>query len=70
METFIPPNNYIEWSKLYHLKELDWLLKKVEGKQDTQILAGVREPETECKSFLTDKRFKFYGYDLLEEGNE
>ncbi len=101
VETFIPLKSYVDWSKLYQLKEvisfdcalcpriidyteddyshviwmgencfckdLDWLIKKVEDKLDKQILTIAREPELDCRNFLSDARFKFYGYDLIED---
>lgn len=101
VETFIPPQNYVTWSKLNQLKQvisldcalcpriidcteddyshviwmgencfckdLDWLMKKVEDKLDKEILAIAREPEVDCKNLLSDRRFKFYGYDLIED---
>lgn len=61
--------DYLQWLGDYWVfKTLDILLKKVEGKSEKQILAITREPEIDCKNYFEDKRFKFYGYDLLEDG--
>lgn len=101
VETFIPPQNYLDWSKLFHVKEvisidcalcprvitelmdedykyieqvegdyvftnLNWLLSRVEYIDDKQILALIREPESDCSNDNFDNRFIFYGYDLVE----
>lgn len=49
------------------LNDLDLLLDKIKGKKDIQILAVLREPKRDCVNILTDTRFGFYGYDLLED---
>jgi len=49
------------------LNNLELLLSKVKNKKDRQILAVLRDPKTDCAKLLTDKRFRFYGYDLLED---
>jgi hypothetical protein len=48
--------------------DLDHLLYKVQkiNKNDFQILAVVKEPDTECTYYFEDSRFKFYGYDLID----
>ena len=46
---------------------MDWILKRVEEKLVKQILTIAREPEVDCTHFLNDSRFKFYGYDLIED---
>lgn len=49
------------------VSSLDLLLSKVNDKNDIQILAVLREPECDCTDLMKDKRFRFYGYDLLED---
>jgi hypothetical protein len=47
--------------------DLEWLIEKVRGSDDKQILAVIREPEIDCKNIEIDSRFKFCGYDLVED---
>lgn len=49
------------------LNNLYLLLSIVSCEKDTQILAVIREPDEDSTNLLTDERFKFYGYDLLED---
>ncbi len=45
---------------------LGYLLSKVHNLEGKQVLAVIREPNQDCKPIEFDK-FKFYGYDLLED---
>ena len=104
VESFVPTPKYIEWSRLFQLRELvsfdcalcpriikeheyteddykhigwfesisyfkdlKWLINRVGEIEDKQILAITMEPVFECKNLVIDDRFKFYGYDLIEE---
>ncbi|URZ08615.1 hypothetical protein [Clostridium felsineum] len=49
------------------LNNLNVLLKNVDNREEKQILAVVRKPKYDCSNVLLDKRFKFYGYDLIED---
>lgn len=53
------------------LLDLNLLLTKIKGtdREFRQILAVCREPESDCNctDLLQDNRFRFYGYDLLED---
>lgn len=46
---------------------MDWLLDKVGTISNKQILAVTRKPKIDCKNVFCDQRFKFYGYDLIED---
>lgn len=104
LETFIPTNKYLEWSKLFQVEEvvsldsslcpriikdldeddrgyqqehwgtycdiinnLDWLLHKTRNVEDKQILAVVKEPESDCSVAIHLEGFQFCGYDLVED---
>lgn len=59
---------YMTWMEDYWVyNDLSWFLKKVEAIPDKQILAVVREPKVDCKKIFNDLRFRFYGYDLIED---
>lgn len=49
------------------VNNLDVVLGMVKDKKEKQILAVLREPKQDCSYITFDKRFKFYGYDLLED---
>lgn len=68
LKTSVPDDSkYLPSSYEDILNNLDLLLRIVNDKKDTQILAVINEPDEDSTSLLTDKRFKFYGYDLLED---
>ena len=48
-------------------KELDYLLSRVKNSGPRQILAVMLEPEAGSENALTDERFAFVGFDLLDE---
>ena len=50
----------------FYFRDLDYLLERI-GKVDrVNILAVLRNPQSECISTFTDPRFEFKGYDLVE----
>ncbi len=62
-------NSYYYWSGYGDIvNNLNYLLNKVNGLKDVQILAVIAEPDGDCRNLFFDNRFKFYGYDLLEDG--
>lgn len=104
LETFIPTNKYLEWSKLFQVEEvvsldsalcpriikeldegdreyqqehwgtytdiinnLEWILNKTRNIEDKQILAVVKEPESDCSIAIHPELFQFCGYDLVED---
>lgn len=46
---------------------LDWLLNKINHIEDKQVLAVSKEPIEDCVKINFDNRFKFYGYDLMDD---
>jgi hypothetical protein len=46
--------------------DLDYLLSRVQGRQNLNILAVAHEPEVEGSELFADARFEFCGYDLTE----
>ncbi len=51
----------------YFFKDLDYLLSRVQSSGPRQILAVMLEPEAGSENTLTDERFEFVGFDLLDE---
>lgn len=49
------------------LNNLEVVLEMAKNKEDKNILAVLRDPKSDCSNRITDIRFKFYGYDLLED---
>ena len=47
--------------------DLDFLLSKVKSYKDKQILAVIKEPKSDCADIQIDNRFRFYGYDLIDD---
>jgi hypothetical protein len=45
---------------------LDYVLRKMMGKEEYNLLAVIKEPVTECK-FIELENFEFIGYDLLDK---
>ena len=45
---------------------LDYVLKKMMGKEKYNLLAVIKEPVTDCK-FIEIENFEFIGYDLLDK---
>ncbi len=60
---------YLQNDGFYYdiVNNLDKLISKVQNVKDKQILAVSRNPENDCSNLIIDGRFKFYGYDLLED---
>jgi len=48
--------------------DLDYLLKRVAGRGQLNILAAVLNPSQECATAFDDARFEFKGYDLIGLG--
>lgn len=46
---------------------LDWVLSKVKDVENIQILAVLREPIEDCAIVKFNSRFRFCGYDLVED---
>ena len=53
----------------YHFKDLDDLCRAVPTDISRQILAVSLEPETSGEDALRDNRFRFMGFDLIDEGS-
>lgn len=49
------------------INNLDWLLHKTRNVEDKQVLAVVKEPESDCSVAIHPERFQFCGYDLVED---
>ncbi|MBI5094684.1 MAG: hypothetical protein HZB26_19890 [Candidatus Hydrogenedentes bacterium] len=47
--------------------DLDYLLERVRAITDVQVLAALREPGLDCAGELSDRRFVFEGYDLVDK---
>jgi hypothetical protein len=48
--------------------DLDYLLKRVAGMEEINVLAGVLNPWGECATAFGDARFELKGYDLIGLG--
>ncbi|KGK85836.1 hypothetical protein DP73_18065 [Desulfosporosinus sp. HMP52] len=61
--------NYLPGTSWFNdiVNDLDLLLSKLQGRNDCQILAVKREPKSNCANIQMDKRFRFYGYDLIDD---
>lgn len=64
-DNYIYLQGYVFYNDI--VNNLNLLLSKVKDKKDRQILAVLREPKGDCADLLIDERFRFYGYDLLED---
>jgi hypothetical protein len=54
--------------RLFYFRDLDYLLGRVGGlDKPANLLAVIWEPGEDCRHVLTDPRFQFQGYDLIEE---
>ena len=51
---------------LFFFRDLDYLLRRVAGIQRVNILAAIRNPDSECSDALPDDRFEFKGYDVVD----
>ena len=51
---------------LFFLTDLDYLLRRIAGLGPVNILAAVRNPESECRNAFGDARFEFSGYDIVD----
>jgi hypothetical protein len=58
--------NVHEDYKTHVFRDLDYLLRKVDGNEPVNVLAVMQEPTTEDLRSFTDPRFVFRGFDLTD----
>lgn len=61
-------HNVHELDMFIFFRDLEYLFVRVRDYGNYSILAVVREPNAELKGAFDDKRFTFYGYDIIEVG--
>ena len=50
----------------FFFRDLDYLLKRIIGRTDVNILAAIRNPTEDSKDWFQDERFEFMGYDVVD----
>ena len=60
---------FIEPNVVFHdmFNNIDWVLKRTNHITDRLILAVYHQPTEDCKLYFKDDRFRFCGYDLLDD---
>ena len=51
---------------IFFFTDLDYLLKRVDKMKRVNILAAVRNPQSECGNAFSDPMFEFKGYDVVD----
>jgi len=51
---------------IYFFRDIEYLLKRVEGISPINVLAVARNPLQECQQAFSDDRFVFGGYDVVD----
>ena len=51
---------------LFFFRDLDYLLQRVGRTRRVNILAAIRNPDSECRTALPDDQFEFKGYDVVD----